>query len=449
MSGSRILWWIYRLAGPLALGLVVPWLAIKGLTNPRWRGVLSGRLALGGKGNHPDSGHHRPFWLHAVSVGEVLALRAVVDQMLAENPELPLVISTSTPTGNQLARDTMPRSVRVRYFPLDTVGCVRRALDQERPRAAAIMETEIWPAFFLACRGQDIPLAIINGRMSPTSFRRYQWVRPLMGELLAGVGSGGFQTEADRQRFVDLGLPADRGTVPGNLKYDLENLQALTRGSRAGADSAAVWRDQGDGREARPLVAAGSTKPGEEKMILDGLAPLMRERPGLLLLLAPRHPERFEEVAKLVESCGLPWCRRSALAPGEAPPRGCRVLLLDSLGELAGVYGECSAAFVGGSLVPEGGHNILEPAFFGRPVLFGSHMDNFSEMAALFVRRQAAIRLSAADQLEPAVRRLLDNPAAAREMGQRARRILEENQGAASATAGALVKLAGNSGRGA
>ncbi len=448
MPGFRLLWWSYRLAGPLALGLAVPWLAVKGLTNPRWRGVLSARLALGHPRKHGDLGKQGPFWLHAVSVGEVLALRAVVDRMLAADPKLPLVVSTSTPTGNRVARESMPRGVRVRYFPLDTAGCVRRALDQERPCAAAIMETEIWPAFFLACRRRGIPLAIINGRMSPTSFRRYQLVRPLIEELLAGVGCGCFQTAADLQRFTGLGLPAGRGSVPGNLKYDLENLEALARGSRAGAAVAAAWREEGDGRGARPLVVAGSTKGEEEKMILQGLAPLMRERPGLLLLLAPRHPERFDEAAKLVEACGFPWCRRSALNHGAAPPPGCRVLLLDSLGELAGVYGECTAAFVGGSLVPEGGHNILEPAFFGRPVIFGPHMDNFAEMADLFIRREAAIQLDSADQLEPTVRRLLDAPSAARERGRKARRILEENQGAASAIAGALVQLADTTGRG-
>jgi 3-deoxy-D-manno-octulosonic-acid transferase len=284
--------------------------------------------------------------------------------------------------------------------------------------------------------------------MSPTSLRRYLLVRPLIEEVLAGVDCGCFQTRADLERFVGLGLPADRGSVPGNLKYDLENLQALTSGSSAGADIAAAWRQEGDGRQSRPLVVAGSTKPGEEKMILDALAPLLRERPGLLLLLAPRHPERFDEAAKLVEACGLPWCRRSALGPGEMPPPGTRVLLLDSLGELAGTYRECTAAFVGGSLVPEGGHNILEPAFFGRPIIFGPHMDNFAEMAELFIHRQAAFRLAGADQLEPTVRRLLDVPPAARETGRRARRILEENQGAASTIAGALIRLAGNTARG-
>lgn len=445
MSGFRhFLWWSYRLAAPLALAVVVPWLAVKGLMDRRWRGVLTGRLALGRKDGGPGPG--RPFWLHAVSVGEVLALRAVVKRMRTEAPELPLVISTSTPTGNRLARDTMPEGVRIRYFPLDTAGCVRRALDQENPCAAAIMETEIWPTFFRACRRRDVPLAIINGRMSSTSFRRYRRIRSLIGELLGGVRLGFFQTDADLQRFAALGLQDGRGSVPGNLKYDLDNLQALTSGSSAGADIVAAWRDQGKGREARPLIVAGSTKPGEEKMVLDALAPLMRQRPGLLLLLAPRHPERFDEIARLLENCGFPHRRRSALGEGEAPQPDCRVLLLDSLGELAGVYGQGTAAFVGGSLVPEGGHNILEPAFFGRPILFGPHMDNFDEMAALFIQRDAAIRISSADQLAPAVERLLDNAAAARETGRKARLILDENQGAAAAIAGALVSLSGDSG---
>ncbi len=447
MSGSRVLWWSYRLAGALALGLAVPWLAVKGLANPLWRGVLAGRLALrAGPGGLHTGELGGPFWLHAVSVGEVLALRAVVERMQSAAPELPLVVSTSTPTGNRLARDTMPEGVTVRYFPLDTTGCVRRALDQERPCAAAIMETEIWPAFFLTCRRRGIPLAIINGRMSPTSLGRYRKIRSLIGEVLGCVHRGCFQTEADLQRFVELGLPASRGSVPGNLKYDLENLQALTSGSTSGAGIAAAWRKQGDGREARPLVVAGSTKPGEEQMVLHALAPLMHEHPGLLLLLAPRHPERFDEVARLLENCGFPFSRRSCIGLDQPPPAGCRVLLLDSLGELAGVYGQSTAAFVGGSLVPEGGHNILEPAFFGKPVLFGPHMDNFAEMAALFTRREAAFQLSTADQLAPLVRRLLDDPAAADQAGREARLILEENQGAAAAIAGTLVQLVKQSG---
>jgi 3-deoxy-D-manno-octulosonic-acid transferase len=442
-----MLWWIYRLAGPLALGLAVPWLAFKGLANPLWRGVLAGRLALGeGLLDRRAVERGGPFWLHAVSVGEVLALRAVVERLQTAVPDLPLLVSTSTPTGNRLALETMPEGVRVRYFPLDTAGCVRRALARERPCAAAIMETEIWPAFFIACRRRGIPLAIINGRMSATSLGRYRKIRSLIGEVLGGVCCGCFQSQADLQRFVDLGLPPDRGSVPGNLKYDLENLQALTSGSAAGAGIAAAWRDQGDGREARPLVVAGSTKPGEEQLVLDALAPLMHERPGLLLLLAPRHPERFDEVARLLENCGFPFSRRSAIGPGQPPPPGCRVLLLDSLGELAGVYGQSTAAFVGGSLVAEGGHNILEPAYFGKPVIFGPHMDNFAEMAALFTRREAAFQLSSADQLAPVVRRLLDDPAAADLAGRRARWILEENQGAAAAIAAALLQLANSSG---
>lgn len=443
VAGSRhLLWWTYRLAAPLALGLVAPWLAMKGMTTPRWRGVLRGRLGLGG-GAVPDRGAGRPFWLHAVSVGEVLALRALVERMRADAPELPLVVSTSTPTGNRLARDAMPHGVKVRYFPLDTPGCVRRALDRERPRGAAIMETELWPAFFRACRRRTIPLAIINGRMSATSHRRYRLIRPLVADTLACVTLGLFQTEEDRRRFVDLGLAGERATVPGNLKYDLDNLRSLTGVNRAGAAVVAAWRARGAGPATHPLVAAGSTKPGEEKMLLDALMPLMREHPGLLLLIAPRHPERFEEAARLAEQSGMPWCRRSQIADGGAPPDGCRLLLLDTLGELAGVYGECTAAFVGGSLVPEGGHNILEPAYFGKPVLFGPHMDNFAEMAALFSSRGGAIRLASVADLGPAVRGLLENPAAAVETGANARAVLEENQGAAAVIAAALLRLAG------
>jgi len=443
VAGSRnLLWWAYRLAGPLALGLVAPWLAVKGVTTPRWRGVLPGRLGLGG-GRSPEGALEQPFWLHAVSVGEVLALRALVERMRTAAPRLPLVVSTSTPTGNRLARDTMPGGVSVRYFPLDTPGCVRRALDRERPCGVAIMETEIWPAFFRACRRRGIPLAIINGRMSPTSHRRYRLVRPLVADTLDCVTRGFFQTAEDRRRYVDLGLAGERAAVPGNLKYDLDNLRALTGGNRAGADLVAAWRGQGNGSAARPLVAAGSTKPGEEKMLLEALVPLMRERKDLLLLIAPRHPERFDEAARLLEQSGPPWCRRSAIADGGVPPEGCRLLLLDTLGELAGVYGECTAAFVGGSLVPEGGHNILEPAFFGKPVLFGPHMDNFAEMASLFVRRGAATRLASAADLAPAVLRLLDDPTAAAQTGTRARAILEENQGASTAISAALLGLAG------
>jgi len=441
VPGSGPAWWTYRLAGPLALALAVPWLAVKGLANPAWRDVLPGRLALGQREPSPTD---RPVWLHAVSVGEVLALRAVVERLRAETPSLPLLVSTSTPTGHRLARDSMPEGVRVRYFPLDTTGCVRRALDRERPRAAAIMETEIWPVFLHLCAHRGVPLAIINGRMSPTSLRRYRRVGGLMAGLLGDVDLGLFQTADDRQRFVDLGLPAERASVPGNLKYDMDNLGALTSGSPAGADIAAAWRKRGHGPAERPLVVAGSTKPGEEQMVLDALRPLMAEREGLLLLVAPRHPERFDAVAALLEQSGLPCCRRSTLTDGEAPPVDCRLLLLDSLGELAGVYGQASAAFVGGSLVDEGGHNILEPAFFSRPVLFGPHMDNFAEMATLFIERRAAVPLASAEALGPAVRRLLDTPEEAEAIGRRGRLILEENQGAAAATAGALAALAGN-----
>lgn len=360
-------------------------------------------------------------WIHAVSVGEAATAVPLVEAIARRWPELAVVMTTVTPTGARVVADRLNGKVTHRYFPLDLPGPVRRALAAVKPRFFIGMETELWPNFLRALARRGVPAMIANGRISDRSFRRYHRVRWLMRRVLAHVSVFAMQSEEDARRIVALGAPPERVVVTGNLKSDL----------LPEASDDAGWRERlGLGARDR-LWIAGSTHRGEETMVLDAFVRAKASHAGLALLVAPRHPERAGEVEELIHERGLVAVRRSRL-PRERKPGA--ITILDTVGELAQIYALAEVVFVGGSLVPVGGHNVLEPAMRGKPVLFGPHTSNFREGAELLQRSGGGLVVKDGDELARELGRLLEDGDLARRMGEAARESFAGRQGAVSAT---------------
>ena len=374
----------------------------------------------------------QPVWIHAVSVGEVGAASILAKLWTRQRPTLPVVVSTVTETGRAVAGRSLPQAAAVVYFPIDLPTIVYRALTTVRPRLVLLTETEIWPNFLRTCAAAKIPVAIINGRLSIRSFSRYRLIRPFIRRVLQCVDLFCMQTDADAKRILALGANPDRVHVVGNLKFDAV-LHADT------SSLAEQWRRELRIDAQRQVLVAGSTHVGEEEVLLQAFRCLRAEFPDLLLILAPRHPERIAQVETAVAANGLTAVRRSALPHGENGKK--EVILLDTVGELSGLYAVGSISFVGGSLISRGGHNLLEPALHGRPVLFGPHMDNFVEASAYFVQRGAAIQVSDAADLVRQLAGLLRDPAARDTMGRAAMAALAAHQGACERTLSLLERF--------
>jgi 3-deoxy-D-manno-octulosonic-acid transferase len=362
-------------------------------------------------------------WIHAVSVGESAAAVPLVEGIRRRWPELGIVVTTITPTGARIVGDRLAGTAAHRYFPFDLPGPVRRALDAVRPCFFIAIETELWPNFLRALARRGVPAMIANGRISDRSFRRYRWVRGLMRRVLADVSVFAMQTEEDARRIIALGAPPSRVVVTGNLKSDLVP-------EATGGDTAA-WRERLRLGAGARLWIAGSTHRGEEAVVLDTFLRARTRCPDLALLLAPRHPERAGEVEDLIRGRGLAAARRSRL-PGDGPPGA--VVILDTVGELAALYALAEVVFVGGSLVPVGGHNVLEPAMRGKPVLLGPHTSNFREGAELLQRSGGGRVVKDGPELERELARLLEDRELARRMGDAARAAFAGRQGAVNAT---------------
>jgi 3-deoxy-D-manno-octulosonic-acid transferase len=361
-------------------------------------------------------------WVHAVSVGESATAVPLVEAIHRRWPELGIVVSTITPTGARIVADRLAGTAAHRYFPLDLPGPVRRALDAARPRFFIAIETELWPNFLRALARRGTPSMIANGRISDRSFRRYLRVRWLMRRVLADVSVFAMQSEEDARRIVALGAAPERVVVTGNIKSDLV----------PGADPAeAAWRGRLGMRATDRLWIAGSTHRGEEAIVLDAFRQARARCPGLALLLAPRHPERAGEVEDLIRERGLTPARRSRLPGARASDV---VVILDTVGELAALYALAEVVFVGGSLVPVGGHNVLEPAMRGKPVLYGPYTSNFREGALLLQRSGGGLVVKDGLELERELSRLLEDRDLARRMGDAARDAFAGRQGAVTAT---------------
>lgn len=391
-------------------------------------------LRLYWRGRH-DAGHRRRWrerlgffpplpsgclWVHAVSLGETRAALPLIRALLERYPDQPLLVTTTTLTGSRQVREALGERVLHVYAPYDLPGAVRRFLRQTRPRLAVIMETELWPNLLRQCAVAGIPTMIANARLSERSARGYARIRRLTASMLRDVTLIAAQAEADADRFRALGAP--RVAVTGNLKYDLSLPDDLPERG---------WQLRREllGEERRVWIAA-STHAGEDEPILAALALLRPRWPELLLLLVPRHPERFDGVAALCRQQGCKLVRRSeqrACAPDTA------VFLGDTMGELLLFYAAADLAFVGGSLVDTGGHNVLEPALLGLPVLFGPHMFNFTEASQRLLEAEAAWQVTDGAALATAVDRLLADPELRRTIGQRGRAVVERHRGALAA----------------
>lgn len=424
---------MYILYSVLVLAVFIaasPWFVYQALRYKKYVGSLGQRMGYLPVSFNMDG--DESIWIHAVSVGEVLTARPLIADLRKRYPSLKVFLSTTTIAGQQLARRSVPNVDEVFYFPFDLGIFVRRTLDLVRPRMFLMMETEIWPVVLRECRLRGVKTAVVNGRLSTRSFPRYRTIRPFMRRVLQDVDRFCVQSDESARRFIELGADPARVVVTGSLKFDSLDppgqVRARDRALRYFRVSAS-----------RPVIVAGSTMKGEEAAVLRAFRRARATSPSTLLILAPRHPERFTEVVQLCRNEGWKTARRTELAI-DADPRA-DIVVLDTIGELASIYQLGTVVFVGGSLVPTGGHNVLEPAIFGKPIVFGPHMENFREIADTFVAAGAAVRLDEERQLEETFLDLLGDPVRRARLGAAARALVEANRGAKDKTMTVLEAL--------
>ncbi len=354
----------------------------------------------------------RPIWVHAVSAGETNAVAPLVERLLAQG--LPVLLTNMTPTGRARARALFGERVQNAYAPYDLPGAVCRFLDRSKPQALVIVDTELWPNMIHEAARRGIRILLVNARLSERSARRYGWIPSLVGPMLSRIDVVACQTAAQGERFVALGLPANQLEVTGSIKFDIRLPKDLDERVRR-------IRQKASGRK---LILAASTHLGEEQMVLDAFR--TQCTPAELLVLAPRHPHRADEVERLCERAGQSVVRHSSDSPVAA---GTRVLLLDTMGELIYFFAASDVAFVGGSLVPVGGHNPIEPAAVGVPFVMGPHLFNIDDIATEFVSRGAMLVVHSVDELGGAFRRILDDSEFGGSLIESATKLLNANRG--------------------
>ena len=421
---------IYTLTLYLLTPFVVYRLAARGIKYhgyfARWRERF---------GFFPDPRISDSIWIHAVSLGEVNAAIPLIEALMRRYSDSQFVITTVTPTGSDRVLRLFGDRVFHVYLPYDLTTAVKRFLDRVRPRLAVIMETEIWPNLFMTCAERDISIVIANARLSEKSLRGYWPIQPLARRAIRCASFVAAQSASDYERLSRLGADASRLATVGNLKFDL----AVPAGVR---ERGAAFRVTAGG--ARPVWIAASTHEGEEMIVLKAHAEVLRRFPDALLLLAPRHPERFKPVATACRAFGFHTATRSE--DGGADP-ACQCFVVDSMGELIEFYAAADVAFVGGSLVPVGGHNLLEPAALARPVVVGPQTFNFAEVTEDLIAAGAVLRIGEGDELGPAVVRLLARDVERRSMGEAARAVMERERGAVDRTMAIVEKVLAQEGR--
>ncbi len=413
---------LYNLLLIMATVLLFPVILFKLITVPKYRGGMTQKLGRLRKGVLKVIKGSRPIWVHAVSVGEVMAAHPLIRELKKKYPHRKLILSTVTVTGNYTARRRVPEADAVFYFPFDFPCIVRRVIQGINPQIVLVAETELWPNFFRELKRAGIPSAVINGRISPNSHRNYRKFNKFFSQVFDNVTLFCMQSEADALRIKDIGADPEKVMVTGNLKFD-QKLPVNT--------SAPVSIASG-----KKVITAGSTHRGEEAALLDVFKQLRQKYPDLLLIIAPRHPERFDEVEGLINKSGYDCQRRTKL---HGPVKD--VLLLDTIGELRSFYSLCDIAFIGGSLVKVGGHNLLEPAAMKKPVIFSRYMFNFKEISEALLSAGGGFMVKDKKELYVQMDNLLSDTDLARSVGERAFSVIEMNSGAARKTIDAVGRL--------
>jgi len=423
----------YSLLLSLGLLVLIPHFLFQALAHGKYVAGLRQRLGL-----VPPTSGKPVIWLHCVSVGETQAARPLAQRLKQEFPHHALVVSTITLTGQKLAREVFrTQAESVFYFPFDWRWSARRALKRINPTAVLIMETELWPNFLRECKAREIPVALVNGRISRQSFRRYTLIRFFLKRVLSSLSLAVMQSETDAQRLQALGMSTEKLFTAGNLKFDAELGSELTGKTGEIRERFGLQPDV-------PLILAASTHFPEEEIILETLKQIRTNQP-VRLMLAPRHPERFNEVASLIQSSGLSWARRTN--PAGPHDANATVILLDTIGELPATYSLATVVFVGGSIVDKGGHNVLEPAGAGSAVVTGAHTHNFHAIVDLMEEAGAIVQLppvegaAATEELTGALVGLLADPGQRAELGRRAKQLVTNNQGAAARTMKIIAPL--------
>ena len=427
MDGLVLAVYSVLLAAVVVLG--APWWLARMATSGRYRAGLAGRLGVIPSGLSEAVAGRKVVWLHAVSVGEVMAASELVRELGARLPEWVIAFSTTTETGQRLARERFANSP-VFYLPLDFAFVVRRYLKVLHPTLIILMESELWPNLMDVCAEQGVRIAVVNARVSDRSLPRYLRLRRLWRPLLERVSLFLAQSEENARRLVRIGAAADRVRVTGNLKYDV----------KAAGESAMTKLLAERLPSGAKVLVAGSTLEGEERMLLEAWPRVLEAVPGAVMVLAPRRPERFAAVAGLVSESGFPVLRATELRDGGGAVAPGGVVLLDTIGDLASVYSLGTAAFVGGSLVTTGGHNPLEPARFGVPVVMGESSENFREIVEA-MRGDDGIRVVKPSGLAETLVALLKDDGEGRAVGERGRRVFDAQAGATGRTVEALLGL--------
>lgn len=414
---------LYNLLIYLLIPLILPYFIFRFFTKKRYRSGIKERL-----GYYPDERLSRVagkkvIWLHSVSVGEVIASIPLVMELKNRHPNYSIVMSTVTDTGRETAINKMPFLDAVVFFPFDFNFSVNNAIDKIRPVIFIMLETEIWPNFLNGLNRRNIPAILINGRISDRSYTRYLSVRFFIKEVLKNISAFGMQSAADTERIINMGADKEKVARTGNLKFEHKVKEISSEAVKDMKSSLNIKEDE-------KVILAGSTHKGEDEGVIKAyltICKAIRELP--LLIIAPRHLDRLPEIEAILKRYNLSFIRKTMIKKGEASVKY-SVILLDTIGELLTLYSIASVVFIGGSLVPIGGHNILEPAIYKKPILFGPYMHNFREIADEFKNKKACVEVKDADEAAKETIHILKNPEIGRGLGERGFSVMVENRGA-------------------
>jgi 3-deoxy-D-manno-octulosonic-acid transferase len=415
-----MIYYLYNFLLTLLLVGTIPYFLFRSLLSKRFRKALPQRM-----GFFQSLSFKRPIWVHAASVGEVFCSIPLLKKIKNKFPHSRIVLTTMTSTGNETATSYLPETDQVLFVPIDHPLIIRRTIKKIQPSLLLIAETELWPNLLRSCGKKGIPIILFNGRISQRSFRRYLLFKFFFKECLQYISLFLMQTEEDQKRIIKIGGESQKTRAVGNLKFD-QPFPSFTPETRNG-----IAKTLGlSGKET--VLIAGSTHSGEEEILVTFFKELKKKDHNLLLILAPRHLERLEEVERILKKEALSWLRKTSLpiVAGRSDQEHPEVILLDTIGELMGIYSIGTLVFVGGSLVPIGGHNPLEPLFFRKGVLFGPYMFNFLEISSHLIEAGGAIQVSKKEELFSQLKRLLSDEGARKELGEKGYQFLQKHQGA-------------------